>query len=89
MNNLSRSLFAFKIKRPSYPSWALEMRQPLSSQEGSPVEVFNSLYDMLGVEGLEALILESAQRPILELKQAILNGVAAWRHGPSPTTSPS
>jgi hypothetical protein len=24
LNNLSRSLFAFKIKRPSYPSWALE-----------------------------------------------------------------
>jgi hypothetical protein len=46
------------------------------------VEVFNSLDDMLGVEGLEALILESAQRPIRELKQAILNGVTAWRHGP-------
>jgi serine phosphatase RsbU (regulator of sigma subunit) len=46
------------------------------------VEVFNSLDDMLGVEGLEALILESAQRPIRELKQAILNGVMAWRHGP-------
>ncbi|HYL62713.1 MAG TPA: SpoIIE family protein phosphatase [Candidatus Methylomirabilis sp.] len=28
------------------------------------VEVFNSLDDMLGIEGLEALILESAQRPI-------------------------
>ena len=46
------------------------------------VEVFNSLDDMLGVEGLEALILESAQRPIRELKEAILNGVATWRHGP-------
>jgi sigma-B regulation protein RsbU (phosphoserine phosphatase) len=46
------------------------------------VEVFNSLDDMLGVEGLEALILESAQRPIRELKQAILNGVTTWRHGP-------
>jgi len=46
------------------------------------VEVFNSLDDMLGVEGLEALILEFAQRPIRELKQAILNGVTAWRHGP-------
>jgi phosphoserine phosphatase RsbU/P len=46
------------------------------------VEVFNSRDDMLGVEGLEALILESAQRPIRELKQAILNGVTTWRHGP-------
>lgn len=46
------------------------------------VEVFNSLDDMLGVEGLEELILESAQKPIQELKQAILDGVTKWRHGP-------
>ena len=46
------------------------------------VEVFNSLDDMLGVEGLQNLILESAERPIRELKQAILNGVTTWRHGP-------
>jgi serine phosphatase RsbU (regulator of sigma subunit) len=37
---------------------------------------------MLGVEGLQGLILESAQRPIQELKQAILNGVKAWSAGP-------
>jgi len=36
---------------------------------------------MLGVEDLEALILESAERPI-QLKQAILNGVTTWRHRP-------
>ena len=46
------------------------------------VEVFNSLDDMLGVEGLQTLVLESAQRPIQELKQGILNGVTTWRHGP-------
>jgi phosphoserine phosphatase RsbU/P len=46
------------------------------------VEVFNGLDEMLGVEGLQGLILESAQRPIQELKQAILNGVKAWRAGP-------
>jgi serine phosphatase RsbU (regulator of sigma subunit) len=46
------------------------------------VEVFNSLDDMLGIEGLEALILESAQRPIEELKQAILNGVTTWKSRP-------
>lgn len=45
------------------------------------VEVFNGLDDMLGVEGLQRLILESAQQPIQELKQAILNGVTRWRHG--------
>jgi hypothetical protein len=30
----------------------------------------------------QTLILDSAQRPIRELKQAILNGVTTWRHGP-------
>jgi sigma-B regulation protein RsbU (phosphoserine phosphatase) len=46
------------------------------------VEVFNSLDDMLGVEGLQNLVLESVQRPIQDLKQAIIDGVTAWRHGP-------
>jgi PAS domain S-box-containing protein len=46
------------------------------------VEVFNSLDDMLGVEGLKTLVLEWSQRPIDEFKQAILEGVATWAHGP-------
>jgi len=46
------------------------------------VEVFNRLDDMLGVEGLAALVLQSAERPLGEMKQAILDGVTAWRHGP-------
>jgi serine phosphatase RsbU (regulator of sigma subunit) len=46
------------------------------------VEVFNSLDDMLGVEGLAALVTQSAELTLGEMKQAILDGVAAWRHGP-------
>lgn len=46
------------------------------------VEVFNHLDDMLGVEGLERLVRQSAKRPLPEMRQAILDGVAAWRHGP-------
>jgi len=46
------------------------------------VEVFNNFDAMLGVEGLESLIRQSAKRPLPEMKQAILDGVAAWRHGP-------
>lgn len=46
------------------------------------VEVFNDLDEMLGAEGLQALILESSRRPIHEFKQAILDGVTAWTHGP-------
>jgi len=45
-------------------------------------EVFNSRGDMLGVEGLEELVRESATRALPEMRQAILDGAAAWRHGP-------
>jgi sigma-B regulation protein RsbU (phosphoserine phosphatase) len=46
------------------------------------VEVFNSLNDMLGVEGLTDLVRQSAKRELPEMRQAILDGVATWRHGP-------
>ncbi len=45
------------------------------------VEVFNRSEDMLGVEGLQELVRQSATRALPEMKQAILEGVAAWRYG--------
>ena len=45
-------------------------------------EVFNSSGDMLGVEGFEKLVRQSAARTLPEMKQAILDGVEAWTHGP-------
>lgn len=45
-------------------------------------EVFNERGEMLGVEGLAELVRRSTKRTLQELKQAILDGVAAWRHGP-------
>ena len=46
------------------------------------VEVFNFLDDMLGVEGLEDLVLQSATLTLADMQKTILDGVAAWRHGP-------
>jgi serine phosphatase RsbU (regulator of sigma subunit) len=46
------------------------------------VEVFNNRNDMLGVEGLADLVRQSAKRELPEMRQAILDGVATWRHGP-------
>jgi len=46
------------------------------------VEVFNSFDDMLGMEGLKDLVHESATLTLAEMQRAILDGVAAWRHGP-------
>jgi sigma-B regulation protein RsbU (phosphoserine phosphatase) len=45
-------------------------------------EVFNERDEMLGVEGLADLVRQSAKRTLPEMKQAILDGVTAWRHGP-------
>ncbi len=46
------------------------------------VEVFNSVDDMLGVEGFARLVRDSAKLPLPQMRQAVLDGVAAWRHGP-------
>ena len=46
------------------------------------VEVFNSVDDMLGVEGFSRLVRESAKLPLPQMRQAVLDGVATWRHGP-------
>ena len=46
------------------------------------VEVFNRHDDMLDVEGFAQLVLDSAKLPLPEMRQAVLDGVAAWRHGP-------
>jgi serine phosphatase RsbU (regulator of sigma subunit) len=46
------------------------------------IDVFNKRDEMLGIEGLEELVRRSAKRPLPEMKQAILDGVSAWRHGP-------
>ena len=46
------------------------------------VEVFNHHDDMLDVEGFARLVLDSAKLPLPEMRQAVLDGVAAWRHGP-------
>jgi sigma-B regulation protein RsbU (phosphoserine phosphatase) len=45
------------------------------------VEVFDRSQDMLGVEGLQELVRQSATRALPEMKQAILEGAAAWSHG--------
>jgi serine phosphatase RsbU (regulator of sigma subunit) len=45
-------------------------------------EVFNKRDEMLGVDGLEELVRQSAKRALPEMRKAILDGVAAWRQGP-------
>jgi len=45
-------------------------------------EVFNSGGEMLDIEGLQDIVRQSSSLPACEMKQAILDGVSAWREGP-------
>jgi PAS domain S-box-containing protein len=46
-------------------------------------EVFNSRGEMLGIEGVQEIVRQTSSLPAHEMKQGILDGVAAWREGPS------
>jgi PAS domain S-box-containing protein len=46
------------------------------------VEVFNPTGEMLGEEGLASLVLRATKLRLPEMRQAVLDGVGAWRHGP-------
>ena len=46
-------------------------------------ETFNSRREMLGVEGLAEIAREASALPLSEMKQRILDRVAAWRDGPA------
>jgi PAS domain S-box-containing protein len=46
------------------------------------MEVFNSRGEMLGIPGVQQIVREASSLPAERMKQAILDGVAAWRSGP-------
>src|SRR5260370_18929757 len=45
-------------------------------------EVFNSRGEMLGIEGVQEIVGRTSPLPPDQMKQGILDGVAAWREGP-------
>jgi PAS domain S-box-containing protein len=45
-------------------------------------DVFDSRGEMLGVPGVQKFVRETAELPFSEMKQGILDRVAAWREGP-------
>lgn len=69
---------------PSEPSIEVELSpgDRLILYTDGLVEGFNSLDEMLRVEGLEDLVLQSATLPLADMQKKILDGAAAWSHGP-------
>ena len=47
------------------------------------LENFNSRGEMLGIDGLKEIVRDVSGLPLAEMKQQILNRVAAWRDGPA------
>ena len=45
-------------------------------------DVFDSRGEILGIEGVQKFVRETATLPFLEMKKGILDRVAAWREGP-------
>jgi serine phosphatase RsbU (regulator of sigma subunit) len=45
-------------------------------------EAFNPRGEMLGIEGIQEIVRHTSSLPAHEMKQGILDGVAAWRVGP-------
>lgn len=45
-------------------------------------EVFNDREEIFGIEGLEEVVRQTVRWPLAGMKQAILDRMAAWRHGP-------
>ena len=45
-------------------------------------EVFNSKGEMLDVEGFREIVRQASVLPAGQMKQGILDGIAAWRNGP-------
>jgi len=46
-------------------------------------DVFDARGEMLGVEGMRNFVREDSRLPLHEMKQSILDKVAAWRDGPA------
>jgi PAS domain S-box-containing protein len=45
-------------------------------------EVFNHQEELLGFDRLQEIARRSARLPLREMKQAVIEGISAWRHGP-------
>jgi PAS domain S-box-containing protein len=45
-------------------------------------EAFNRRGEMLGISGVQEIVRQTSSLPAEQMKQAILDGVAAWREGP-------
>ena len=60
----------------------LELKDRIVLYTDGLTEVFNSRGEILGIEGLQEFVRETSVLPLVEMKNGILDRVAAWREGP-------
>ena len=75
--------FPDAVTQESAVEIALEAGDRLMLYTDGFTENFNSAREMLGVEGLAEVAREASTLPLSEMKQRILDRVAAWRDGPA------
>jgi sigma-B regulation protein RsbU (phosphoserine phosphatase) len=75
--------FPDAVTQESAVEIALEARDRVMLYTDGFTENFNSRREMLGVNGLADIAREASTLPLSEMKQRILDRVAAWRDGPA------
>jgi phosphoserine phosphatase RsbU/P len=75
--------FPDAVTQESAAEIALEAGDRVMLYTDGFTENFNSAREMLGVEGLAEVAREASTLPLSEMKQRILDRVAAWRDGPA------
>ena len=82
----SRSVILGVLPEAALPTTSMEVQLEQDDRiliyTAGITEVFNSRGEMLGTEGIREIIRQTSCLPANEMKQGILDAVAAWRNGP-------
>ena len=81
--NMVLGLFEDAVSSDASIETALEKGDRVIIYTDGLTENFNSNHEMLGVNGLKEIVIQTSTLPLAGMKEQILNRVAAWRDGPA------